>query len=83
MAADLPFPKSLPEFQRIFPTDAACASYLEQLRWPEGFACECGEKAEKERDEARVRLQNYADGQMCCPCAERAEARVKELEEEK
>ncbi len=27
--ADLPFPHSLPEFQRLFPDDAACAAYLE------------------------------------------------------
>lgn len=33
------FPTSLPEFQRIFPNDAACASYLEALRWPKGFTC--------------------------------------------
>ncbi|MAB12711.1 MAG: IS1595 family transposase, partial [Parvibaculum sp.] len=26
---DLPFPQSLPEFQRIFPDDTACAAYLE------------------------------------------------------
>ena len=29
---DLPFPQSLPEFQRIFPDDAACAAYLESVR---------------------------------------------------
>ena len=28
--ADLPFPHSLPEFQRLFPDDAACAAYLEK-----------------------------------------------------
>ena len=28
---DLPFPKSLPEFQRLFPDDAACAAYLEKI----------------------------------------------------
>jgi hypothetical protein len=27
--AELAFPKSLPEFQRLFPDDAACAGYLE------------------------------------------------------
>jgi hypothetical protein len=32
MSADLPFPKSLPDFQRIFPDDAHCAAYLEQIR---------------------------------------------------
>ena len=37
--ADLPFPHSLPEFQRLFPDDAACAAYLEQARWGDGFAC--------------------------------------------
>ncbi len=33
---DLPFPHSLPEFQRFFPDVAACAAYLEKLRWPGG-----------------------------------------------
>ncbi|TGQ69540.1 IS1595 family transposase [Mesorhizobium sp. M00.F.Ca.ET.186.01.1.1] len=37
--ADLPFPKSLPEFQRLFPTDTACATYLERIRWEGGFVC--------------------------------------------
>lgn len=39
----LPFPGSLPEFQRLFPDDAACAAYLERARWPDGFTCpRCG-----------------------------------------
>lgn len=37
------FPTTLPEFQRVFPSDAACAAYLEKLRWPDGFTCpKCG-----------------------------------------
>lgn len=36
---DLPFPRSLPAFQRHFPDDAACAAYLEAIRWPSGFVC--------------------------------------------
>ena len=28
--AGLPFPRSLPEFQRLFPGDAACAEYLKK-----------------------------------------------------
>ncbi len=36
---DLPFPASLPDFQRLFPDDAACAAYLEKARWSAGFAC--------------------------------------------
>ena len=39
----LPFPGSLPEFQRLFPDDAACAAYLEKARWSDGFVCpQCG-----------------------------------------
>jgi len=41
--ADLPFPESLPDFQRLFPDDAACIAYLERSRWPDGFTCpHCG-----------------------------------------
>lgn len=37
------FPTTLPEFQRVFPHDIACAEYLEKLRWPGGFTCpKCG-----------------------------------------
>lgn len=43
LGMDTTFPTSLPEFQRIFPDDGACASYLEAIRWPDGFACQkCG-----------------------------------------
>jgi transposase-like protein len=39
----LPFPESLPEFQRLFPDDAACAAYLEKTRWDDVFVCpQCG-----------------------------------------
>src|ERR1700685_4688266 len=34
---DLRLPQSLPEFQRLFPNDAACAAYLEKTRWTGGF----------------------------------------------
>jgi hypothetical protein len=33
------FPRSLPEFQRRFPDERACASYLAEARWPDGFRC--------------------------------------------
>jgi hypothetical protein len=33
------FPASLPEFQRVFPDDAACQQYLEEIRWPGAFVC--------------------------------------------
>ena len=36
-------PRSLLEFQRDFPDDAACVRYLANLRWPTGFVCPaCG-----------------------------------------
>ncbi len=37
------FPSSLIEFQRHFPDEAACAAWLAELRWPDGFRCPaCG-----------------------------------------
>lgn len=40
---DLSFPQSLPEFQKLFPDDTACAAWLEKARWADGFACpHCG-----------------------------------------
>lgn len=52
--ASLPFPRSLPEFQKLFPTDAACAAYLERIRWDAGFACpHCGTQAEPYRFASR------------------------------
>jgi hypothetical protein len=51
---DLPFPRSLPEFQELFPDDLACAAYLEAIRWPDGFRCMwCGEPGEPYRFKAR------------------------------
>jgi len=36
-------PRSLLEFQRRFPDEHACASYLAKARWPDGFRCPaCG-----------------------------------------
>src|SRR4051794_31473233 len=33
------FPRSLPEFERRFPDEAACAEWLLERRWGSGFAC--------------------------------------------
>jgi predicted RNA-binding Zn-ribbon protein involved in translation (DUF1610 family) len=39
-------PSSLIAFQRRFPDDDACARYLAELRWPEGFVCPaCGQRS--------------------------------------
>ena len=43
VADDLPFPTSLPNFQRIFPDERSCVDYMVQVRWPTGFVCPiCG-----------------------------------------
>ena len=48
------FPTSLPEFQRVFPNDPACARYLEKMRWPGGFTCsKCGRGGEPYRFPSR------------------------------
>ncbi len=40
------FPRTLPEFQRRFGTEGACAKYLYDSRWPGGFRCPaCGDWA--------------------------------------
>jgi transposase-like protein len=55
-------PGSLPEFEARFPDDAACARWLFEKRWPEGFRCPgCGHDHGWELD--RVRL--LVEGARC------------------
>lgn len=57
---DLPFPRALPEFQRLFPDEAAYAAYLERARWRGGFTCpHCGTFGEPYRYATRL-------GVLCC-----------------
>ena len=50
------FPSNYRDFVQMFPNDAACAAYLERLRWPNGFVCSaCGEHREPWR-QTRGRL---------------------------
>ena len=47
-------PKSLPEFQRIFPNEDACSTYLYSVRFPYGFSCPyCGRTGDAFRFEGR------------------------------
>lgn len=47
-------PRSLLEFQSAFPDEAACADYLERVRWPDGFTCpSCGTVREPTRFAAK------------------------------
>src|SRR5215211_7193398 len=40
------YPGAWTEFLAWFPDEAACAGYLERLRWPEGIACASREPAQ-------------------------------------
>ncbi|AJW47679.1 IS1595-like element ISRama1 family transposase [Ralstonia pickettii] len=56
------YPRNWNEFLDRFGTEEACLSYLEGLRWPQGFVCpDCGVAAEPYRS-SRTRL-------MCRSCA--------------
>jgi transposase-like protein len=39
LVAGRDYPRTYREFVEMFPDDAACAAYLESLRWPAGFVC--------------------------------------------
>ena len=50
-------PRSLLDFQQMFSTEAACADYLERVRWPDGFVCgTCGAAGEPYRFTATPEL---------------------------
>src|SRR3954463_6825936 len=51
-------PRSLPEFEARFPDDAACARWLLEKRWPEGFRCPaCGHDKGWELGRERLTVQ--------------------------
>src|SRR3954470_18029466 len=51
-------PRSLPEFEARFPDDAACARWLLEKRWPDGFRCPaCGHDKGWELGRERPTLQ--------------------------
>ncbi|MEW8013842.1 MAG: transposase, partial [Candidatus Sedimenticola endophacoides] len=55
LVAGSDYPRTYREFVEMFPL--ACASYLEALRWPDGFKCpKCGVAAEPWR-QTRGRLR--------------------------
>jgi hypothetical protein len=51
-------PRSLPEFEARFPDEAACARWLLEKRWPDGFRCPaCGHDKAWELGRERPTLQ--------------------------
>jgi transposase-like protein len=59
------YPRTYRELVKMFPDEEACATYLEQLRWPRGFSCPaCGTTAMPWR-QSRGRL-------VCAACRHQA-----------
>jgi len=56
-------PKSFPDFQRIFPNEEACRTYLYTARFPNGFACPYCNWTGKP-----YRFQNQPDMLRCRSC---------------
>jgi hypothetical protein len=51
------YPRTLLEFQHLFPDEVACARHLERIRWPEGFECpSCSQVGEPWRLQVRPRV---------------------------
>jgi len=51
-------PRSSPEFEAQFPDEAACARWLLERRWPDGFRCPaCGHAEAWELARERLTLQ--------------------------
>jgi len=51
------YPRTLLEFQHLFPDEASCARHLERIRWPEGFECpSCSQVGDPWRLQARPRV---------------------------
>jgi transposase-like protein len=49
------FPRTIVEFQRRFPDEAACRGYLFASRWPDGFSCpRCGGARAGEQPKRRL-----------------------------
>jgi transposase-like protein len=59
--ADKDYPRNWNAFLDWFGSEAACLSYLERLRWPQGFVCPCCDVAEQPYRSSRARL-------MCRGC---------------
>ena len=51
------YPRTLLEFQRLFPDELSCLQHLERVRWPDGFECSsCGKSGDPWRLRTRPRV---------------------------
>jgi hypothetical protein len=66
-AADFTTPRSLPDFQRLFPDEGSCVAYRYVTRFPAGFICPyCQTRGEP------YRFQNQPDMLRCRLCKRNA-----------
>lgn len=56
LVAGRDYPNTYREFVAMFPDDRACATYLTQLHWPEGFICPACEQGSTPWNQSRGRL---------------------------
>jgi len=56
LVAGRDYPRTYREFVKFFGNEAACAAYLEHLRWPTGFVCPFCEKPGEPWRQSRGRL---------------------------
>lgn len=61
LRAGTDYPRTWNQFLDWFHNEEACVSYLEQLRWPQGFVCPCCGVADKPYRASRGRI-------ICCAC---------------
>jgi transposase-like protein len=59
------FPSIYRDFVKMFPDEAACAAYLESLRWPNGFVCPACKKQSSPWRQTRGRLVCSACRHQC------------------
>ena len=65
LVAGVDYPRHYREFVRWFPDDETCLTYLENLRWPDGFICPACHLAAKPWRQTRGRL-------VCSSCRHQA-----------
>lgn len=58
------YPRNWSEFLAWFPSDEACAAYLERLRWPQEFVCPACAVAQQPYRSSRARLMCRACGRQ-------------------
>jgi transposase-like protein len=59
------FPLNFRDFVKMFADDSACASYLERLRWPDGFVCPMCQQQQEPWRQTRGRLVCSACRHQC------------------